>query len=368
MFAGHRPRDLALTLLAADAGPPRARARDQQADRLGGELRRRVLDRLAAIDPEPPGIDAAFAAIIAELGAPTGPTRGVCAQIRAEWEQAFVSPRPGQTSPVLDAALTDLDRLVSERPELGPAGRTLGTLLRAAFREPIPMPHFDGGPDLLRAAWHAGVPAFRAGGATPNPDSDDLHARGLAVAEALAAEDSRALALRDALQGGADFSVWAHDLLGDRAEALEAQTNALKLDNALVRSVVRLALLPPLARVSETLSALRPTGAWSRGACPHCVGPPALAESRGLEQRRHWRCGLCAADWEGDRLRCPFCDETDHRRLSYRFAESEPDRYRLALCATCGGRLPVIATLAPLSAPGLLVAELATIPLELAAG
>jgi hypothetical protein len=88
-----RPRDLALLLLAIGTGAPRARARDQQADRAGLDLRRRVLDRLAALDPEPRSLDETLTRIIAEFGEPTGPTRGVCAAIRDEWIQANAMPR-----------------------------------------------------------------------------------------------------------------------------------------------------------------------------------------------------------------------------------------------------------------------------------
>ncbi len=90
--AGRRPRDLALLLLAMGTDPPRARARDQQADRAGADLRRRVLDRVAALDPEPDALDAALAAIVAGFGDPTGPTRGVCSQVRREWEETLASP------------------------------------------------------------------------------------------------------------------------------------------------------------------------------------------------------------------------------------------------------------------------------------
>lgn len=90
----HRPRDLAVLLLAIGADPPRVRARDQQADRAGADLRRRVLDRLAALDPDPDpeALGQALAAIVAEFGEPTGPTRGVCSQWRQEWEQTLASP------------------------------------------------------------------------------------------------------------------------------------------------------------------------------------------------------------------------------------------------------------------------------------
>jgi hypothetical protein len=90
--ASRRPRDLALLRLAAGTEPPRARARDQQADLAGGALLRVVLDRLAALDPDPDGLDAALASIVAELGEPTGPTRGVCAQVRDEWAQLLAAP------------------------------------------------------------------------------------------------------------------------------------------------------------------------------------------------------------------------------------------------------------------------------------
>jgi hypothetical protein len=89
---GRRPRDLALLLLAAPDEPPRARARDQQADRAGGALRRCILDRIAALDPEPEAFEAALASIIQEFGEPTGPTRSLCALILGEWTACQAAP------------------------------------------------------------------------------------------------------------------------------------------------------------------------------------------------------------------------------------------------------------------------------------
>jgi hypothetical protein len=87
-----RPRDLALLLLAIGGGPPRQRARDQQADLAGADLHRRVLDRLASLDPDPKDCEAALVRIVGEFGEPTGPTRGVCLRIQQEWEEARDSP------------------------------------------------------------------------------------------------------------------------------------------------------------------------------------------------------------------------------------------------------------------------------------
>lgn len=87
-----RPRDLALLLLAAGARPPRLRARDQQPDLAGLALRRRLLDRLAALDPEPDDLDATLQQLVDELGPPTGPLRALALSFREEWQAACTQP------------------------------------------------------------------------------------------------------------------------------------------------------------------------------------------------------------------------------------------------------------------------------------
>ena len=88
-----RPADLAHLLLAGGDLLPRQRARDQQADLAGMELKRRVLHLLLALDPEPEDLDAALDRIIAEIGPPFGPTRGICLNVRYDWEAACSSPQ-----------------------------------------------------------------------------------------------------------------------------------------------------------------------------------------------------------------------------------------------------------------------------------
>jgi hypothetical protein len=87
-----RPRDLALLLLASGDLRARQRARDQQADTAGLHLKRRLLDRLAALDPEPADLEAVLARIIEEFGPPTGPTRAVAIGFRDDWQAACAAP------------------------------------------------------------------------------------------------------------------------------------------------------------------------------------------------------------------------------------------------------------------------------------
>ena len=86
------PRDLALLLLAVGSEPPRERARDQRADLLGLDLRRRVLDRIAAIDPEPSEFASCLAALIREFGEPDGPTRAIASGLLQDWESSRIAP------------------------------------------------------------------------------------------------------------------------------------------------------------------------------------------------------------------------------------------------------------------------------------
>jgi hypothetical protein len=87
-----RPRDLAWLLLASGDLHPRQRARDQQADQAGLALMRRVLEQLAALDPEPEELEATLLRIVEQIGPPTGPTRAIALTIHEEWLAACATP------------------------------------------------------------------------------------------------------------------------------------------------------------------------------------------------------------------------------------------------------------------------------------
>jgi hypothetical protein len=87
-----RPRDLAIMLLASGDLMPRQRARDQQADRAGLDLKRRLLDHVAAADPEPEALAVALAEFIENLGPPSGPARALALEFHEEWQAACAVP------------------------------------------------------------------------------------------------------------------------------------------------------------------------------------------------------------------------------------------------------------------------------------
>ena len=87
-----RPRDFALQLLGSGALAPRQRARDQQADRAGLDLKRRILGELVARDPEAAEIEAALMEAAEAAGPPAGPARAVAVMVLEEWRMASASP------------------------------------------------------------------------------------------------------------------------------------------------------------------------------------------------------------------------------------------------------------------------------------
>ena len=87
-----RPHDFAVLLLSSGDLAPRQRARDQQADRAGLELKRRILNGLVARDPEAEDLEAALLAIVEELGPPSGPARAVALALFEEWQAASTTP------------------------------------------------------------------------------------------------------------------------------------------------------------------------------------------------------------------------------------------------------------------------------------
>ena len=103
-----RPRDLAIVLLASRDLRPRQRARDQQADLAGLALKRRVLEQVAALDPEPADLEATLARIVEDLGQPSGPARAIAALVRDEWQMACASP--AWLAQLLAEAVEDGDR------------------------------------------------------------------------------------------------------------------------------------------------------------------------------------------------------------------------------------------------------------------
>jgi FdhE protein len=243
----------------------------------------------------------------------------------------------------------ELDRLIAERPAFASPMRWLRELLP----DLAPVPNPPALPDLpaarARAKLSAGIPLLRD--------------------EALAIDERefrrrwrRAWEVRQAIQADA-LNPGPPDAAGLVQAVLAGRTE--EVQPGLMTTLLRFTLFPFFTALTPRLAPLREGTTWEMGYCPTCGTWPLLGEFRGLDQSRFLRCGLCADSWEAPRLWCPLCGERDHERLSFLHVEGE-DKARCAGCATCGGYVKMITTLTALPPLALLVADVATLPLDLA--
>lgn len=138
------------------------------------------------------------------------------------------------------------------------------------------------------------------------------------------------------------------------------------IDPAALATVVRLAAIPPLAACATSLADRVPEH-WSSGYCPVCGSWPLLAELRGVERERALRCGRCGTAWRAQWLRCTYCGEVRHSQLGALAGADALESRKAETCATCRHYLKSVAALAPLSHMELLLADLETVELDVAA-
>jgi FdhE protein len=272
------------------------------------------------------------------------------------------------TAPAADEARAEIDRLLADRPSYcGPL-----SWLRMVADELVPAAGYVTstlpGPEAAREKLASGEPLLRGQGVTV--DGRQFARRWKRLCEALGEHQPGAVSLalanavRQDLLGG--WEALSALLRNDPRPVADVARNT-ESDPGLVGTLVRFALFPGMATVQEAAAPLVQSVAWDRGECPVCGGPPLIGEFRGLDQSRFLRCGLCAASWEVSRQWCPACGNRDHESLGFLAKEGEENRYRVATCDACRSGVKMLSTLSALPPLLLLVADAATLHLDLAA-
>lgn len=147
---------------------------------------------------------------------------------------------------------------------------------------------------------------------------------------------------------------------------IDAIATETGVDAHALAAVAQLAARPLLQACGSRLGR-HVTAGWSHGYCPICGAWPALAETRGIERARRLRCARCGGDWAFPVLLCPFCGERDHRRQGSLVPDGEEDLRKVDTCHSCRGYVKTITTLTAIAAPDLLVEDLASLELDIAA-
>ena len=123
----------------------------------------------------------------------------------------------------------------------------------------------------------------------------------------------------------------------------------------------------PLLQACRRAWADAAPSSWPHGHCPTCGAWPALAEIRGLDGGRHLRCRRCGGDWVTEWLLCPFCGERDHAQLGSLVSGNGLTREKIEVCDRCYGYVKTVMTLAPVPPEQVVLQDLATTVLDVAA-
>jgi len=86
-----------------------------------------------------------------------------------------------------------------------------------------------------------------------------------------------------------------------------------------------------------------------------------------LDGARIFRCGCCGSDWRTEWLRCPFCGESDHEKLGSLVSADRLERHGIEVCDGCRGYLKTFTTLTAILPGDVLLEDLATLALDMAA-
>jgi FdhE protein len=285
----------------------------------------------------------------------------------AEFLRKLVA-RPPALSAEVSEALDELRRVAKDAPSLAVAARLLADVLHVLYAEPVQTTTPILSSDQVQSKLGRGIPMLRDEALDLDIGAFTRRWRRVGAAVQRHRQDSAARGIAEALHSG---QLDAHQLievaLAGQPEVIHASAQEQGLDAGLTAMVLRLTLFPVLCEVSKSLAPLWASRHWEHGYCPACGSWPLLGEFRGLEQTRFLRCGLCAASWEFPRLGCPFCGTTDHRQLGYLCVEGEENKCRAATCNLCKNYVKMLSTLAELTPPHLLVADLKTTHLDLVA-
>ncbi len=107
----------------------------------------------------------------------------------------------------------------------------------------------------------------------------------------------------------------------------------LKLDKTILSFLTQMSIKPSIHANVAQLKDRVDLKNWLRGYCPICGSFPQMSELKG-EGQRFFACSFCGFEWPSERLKCPFCENKDHKSLHY-FHEEGKEIYRVDVCNKC---------------------------------
>lgn len=186
------------------------------------------------------------------------------------------------------------------------------------------------------------------------------------IRTALLSDTPKIATLQAALDADLDvLTLFAASLCQD-SDRVNEVAMACGADEEALRAVAGLVSMPLLHACNRRWAASI-SESWVEGYCPVCAAWPAFAEVRGIERRRYFRCGRCGGEWHAHMLHCPYCAMNDHDELVALVPEKAGSHAVIEACKRCRGYVKTSTTLQGCPAGTVLLEDLASVELDVAA-
>jgi len=172
--------------------------------------------------------------------------------------------------------------------------------------------------------------------------------------------------LKPAIRAPSDILALFKASLCQNVDHLNQIAAALGADPEAFQAVAVLLTVPFLHACNRRWAHSLPLG-WVEGYCPVCGGWPAVAEVRGIDRSRYFRCGRCAGEWQVNCLVCAYCGMTDHEQLVSLVPEQSGTTRVIEACKRCLGYVKTFTTLQASPAARVMLDDLASVDLDIAA-
>jgi FdhE protein len=131
-----------------------------------------------------------------------------------------------------------------------------------------------------------------------------------------------------------NFAELFKHVVTENDESISALSKKLKVRDDLLFFLAGNSIRPVFEAYAGQLKGSVDQDMWWRGYCPICGSMPFIAEFR-EEGERFLVCSLCGFEWRFTRLKCPFCENDDHKRLRYFYTKNEGTANRVDVCERC---------------------------------
>ena len=144
-------------------------------------------------------------------------------------------------------------------------------------------------------------------------------------------------ALEKALKRARTDSKWINSVIAaflSRDETtVTRMAKEVTLEPMILEFLTHMALRPSLNILKESAGERIEKDGWNYGYCPLCGSYPDMA-CLGDQGKRFLHCELCGYEWAYPRLKCPFCENDQAKKLGY-FVSEEEEGFRVDFCKKC---------------------------------